>query len=307
MKVGNLIMKVCFRKVFVAVWMMVCVLLIPCGVYAHESVPGGSGDGPGVPLYMRKSSIYDGQKDIPLDATITLYYSHNVADAAVQSNNRNAISMKDSSGNSVSITVSFSSVFEYRQEVYIQSGNLQPGTTYTITISPDFMSRNGYTVGHTDTLSFTTVNSTGAGEDQPSGSDGGTDNSQDTSAQDNTSENNVTETPESKETVSNGSEAAGTANVDTAEQNVQQTDDAADAEAKEESQELTIEEQKLQQAMEEGIVEETSEKEIQKVSDLEPGKVETSAMPEKDFAVYGGLAILFAGCVLSQLIRSIRK
>lgn len=87
---------------------------------------------------MRKSSIYDGQKDIPLDATITLYYSHNVADAAVQSNNRNAISMKDSSGNSVSITVSFSSVFEYRQEVYIQSGNLQPGTTYTITISPDF-------------------------------------------------------------------------------------------------------------------------------------------------------------------------
>ena len=88
---------------------------------------------------------------------------------------------------------------------------------------------------------------------------------------------------------------------------MQQTDDAADAEAKEESQELTIEEQKLQQAMEEGIVEETSEKEIQKVSDLEPGKVETSAMPEKDFAVYGGLAILFAGCVLSQLIRSIRK
>lgn len=271
---------------------ILCVFAVP--VHA-EGVAPGSGGGPSVPLYMRDCSISDGQKDVSTDVVITLYYSHNVADAAVQSNNTAAISMTDSSGKAVSLSVSYSSVFEYRQEIYVKPSGLQGGTTYILKVASSLMARNGYTTGTTDTITFTTQESassaednnqsagSGAGNKAPasgsgagtsgssagtSGADAGTSGSKRTgpfagSSRSASSSNDGSSAVKTQGGTSGGS---GTAN-----------DPDATADSDDTGKEInSIEEEKMQEALENGLVEETTEQEIVKVSDKKPGRVEAS-------------------------------
>lgn len=252
----------------------ICILIAATGMMlslpvAAQGVDAGSGGGPSVPLYLRECSISDGEKNVATDVTITLYYSHNVADAAVQDHNRSAISVKDSNGKKIDITVGFSDVFEYRQEIYVQLSNLSSGTTYTITISPDLMARNGYTTGSTDTITFTTK------EDNTSAS---TDESENKVTE---KEENTNKTVEKEEKKDNSSVADNSAEKEDASESTTasaKNESISDEESKStENAADSIEESKRKEALEKGIIEETSEKEIQKVSDKKPGKIETSS------------------------------
>lgn len=161
------------KKIMIRVITFILVLLwcsIP--VYAHQAVVPGSGGGPSVPLYMRDSTIKDGDTDVPVNTEIVLYYSHNVADQAIQETNRKEISLKESSGESVEFEISFPTVFAYRQEVWILPKSLKPDTIYVIMVSENFMSRNGYTTGKTDTITFTTESAEEAAQDKGTTDDG---------------------------------------------------------------------------------------------------------------------------------------
>lgn len=293
----------CCRMRIVCSIILVVFLLGTFSIPIYAGVAAGSGGGADVPLHLRDCSLTNGQKDVPTDVQITLYYSHNVADAAVQKNNTAAIHMATSAGKSVSLTVSYSSVFEYRQEIYVKPSGLLPDTTYVLKIDPSLMSRNGYTTGKTDTITFTTVkqtesNNSGTGSSnqsdktgtsQPSG---GTQSSGTTGAQgggtpaeasgiqgSGSSGTQSTGSASKKQNTTvnaaagaSGSSLAGdepvTEQGTAAEEDVRSTSEDSQTAAED------IEEEKLQEALDAGIVEEADEIEILKVSDKKPGRVD---------------------------------
>lgn len=291
----------CCRMRIVCSIILAVFLLGAFSIPIHAGVAAGSGGGADVPLHLRDCSLTNGQKDVPADVQITLYYSHNVADAAVQKNNTAAIHMASSAGKSVSLTVSYSSVFEYRQEIYVKPSGLLPDTTYVLTIDPSLMSRNGYTTGTTDTITFTTEKQSESTNSGSSNSGTGSNNQSDktgTSQPSGGTQSSGTSgaqgggTPAAASGIQ-GSGSSGTQSTGSASQKQNTTVNAAagasgsslagaepvteqGTAAEEDAQTAAenIEEEKLQEALDAGIVEETDEIEIVKVSDKKPGRVE---------------------------------
>lgn len=298
----------CCRMRIVCSIILVVFLLGTFSIPIYAGVAAGSGGGADVPLHLRDCSLTNGQKDVPTDVQITLYYSHNVADAAVQKNNTAAIHMASSAGKSVSLTVSYSSVFEYRQEIYVKPSGLLPDTTYVLTIDPSLMSRNGYTTGTTDTITFTTEKQSESTNSGSSNSGTGSSNQSDktgTSQPSGGTQSSGTSgaqgggTPAAASGIQ-GSGSSGTQSTGSASQKQNTTVNAAagasgsslagaepvteqgtaaagDVQFASEDYQTAaedIEEEKLQEALDAGIVEETDEIEIVKVSDKKPGRVE---------------------------------
>lgn len=141
--------------------------------FAHQEIVPGSGGGPSVPLYMRDVSIKDNETDVPVNTEIVLYYSHNVADETIQEANRQAISLKEDSGKEVDYEISFPTVFAYRQEIWILPKTLKPDTKYVITVSKDLMSRNGYTTGKEENITFTTESAAEAAKKKSAANESG--------------------------------------------------------------------------------------------------------------------------------------
>lgn len=140
---------------------LICMLIFNCPVTVSASMDGtgggtGGGGGPSVPLYMTSSAPADGAVNVATDVSFILYYSHNVADVAIRSNNTSAINMADASGTPVQVNVSYPDDFARRQQVFLTPAGLRAYTTYVITIAPSFMARNGYTTGTVQTITFTT-------------------------------------------------------------------------------------------------------------------------------------------------------
>lgn len=136
---------------------LMCILIFNYPVTVSASMDGtGGGGGPSVPLYMTSSTPADGAVNVATNVSFILYYSHNVADVAIRSNNTSAISMADASGTSVQVNVSYPDDFARRQQVFLTPAGLRAYTTYVITIAPSFMARNGYTTGTVQKITFTT-------------------------------------------------------------------------------------------------------------------------------------------------------
>ena len=297
--------KIQFKKIISRLLIFV-ILILPLSVSAG-GVDAGSGGGPSVPLYLRDCSMADGQTDVPQDITITLYFSHNVADAAVQKNNRKAISMKNSDGERVSVTISFSSVFEYRQEIYVTPSSLEAGETYILTVSPELMSRNGYTTGTTETITFTTKKAAVSDKNDSDGREP-EDKKEEPSESNNKAEKNSN--GDSKK--SSEEESVSKLKEDEPGKQKSDNDQKKDSSGSDTETSEAIEEQKMKEAIAEGIVEETSEKEIEKVTDRKPGKVENT-VGEKDSSDYpvktekaeetAAICLLLAGCLIgAQLL-----
>jgi hypothetical protein len=234
---------------------IICILIFNYPVTISASMGGtgggtGGGGGPSVPLYMTSSAPAGGAADVATNVSFILYYSHNVADVAIRSNNTSAISMADASGTPVQVNVSYPDDFARRQQVFVTPVGLRAYTTYVITIAPSFMARNGYTTGTVETITFTTGAQTviqeestqTANQNQTTGS-----NSQNTAVNNSIQANN-----------SSGHDSGNTESNSIIDETSQVTDESIQSANSEESNAL----QEMQETKKNGHV-----------SDLKPGKV----------------------------------
>ncbi|MFV0441772.1 MAG: hypothetical protein ACK5LV_10860 [Lachnospirales bacterium] len=133
---------------------------------------GGNGDGSGGEDGLQLVSITynDGTDDLPVtsdepiptNVVLTLEFSNNVTDVAVQSTNKDAISVTAEDGQNIDVEVAFpeSSDAPYKRQVYVKPLNLEPDSKYNVNIDSSFMAKNGNTLEDTQDFLFLTGEST---------------------------------------------------------------------------------------------------------------------------------------------------
>lgn len=112
------------------------------------------------PITLVNCNLQDNQTGVKLDAVIHMEFNKNVVNRAVAENNRKCISLSDEKGNAVSIEVKMGDdqvdPSIKRQIDVIPDINLEQGMFYTLTISKDFMAKNGTVLNTPITLRFQT-------------------------------------------------------------------------------------------------------------------------------------------------------
>ncbi|MEN6325903.1 MAG: Ig-like domain-containing protein [Syntrophomonas sp.] len=146
---------------------LVLLLVFSCLLMAAPVLAEGTGDGSGggkaVPLGLDSSSPVDGAKDVSLTGDVKLTFNKNVIYLQIREANKKCFSLATANGAKVPIEVIMADDqtpegFEKRREISLHPlQKLQPGTTYTVKISPHLQAKNGTSLGHEETLSFATA------------------------------------------------------------------------------------------------------------------------------------------------------
>jgi hypothetical protein len=133
-------------------------------LFTSLSVLAGEGDGSGggqtVPLGLASSTPSNGQTGVELQPLVKLTFNKNVINLAIRDVNKNCFALVTSAGSQVPIEVIMADDQLYPEEKRNISVKplqaLQPGTAYTLKISPELMAKNGTSLGHEVTLNFVT-------------------------------------------------------------------------------------------------------------------------------------------------------
>lgn len=154
-----------------------CILMVAPAL--AESTGDGSGGGKAVPLGLDSSSPADGAKDVSLTGDIKLTFNKNVIYLQIKEANKKCFSLTAANGTKAPIEVIMADDqtpegFEKRREISLHPlQKLQPGTTYTVKISPDLQAKNGTSLGHEETLSFITAGTAVKPSPEPAAPAGG--------------------------------------------------------------------------------------------------------------------------------------
>ena len=124
---------------------------------------GGSGDGSGgghnTPLGLASSNPADGASNVAVNTQIKLTFNKNVINMSVKDNNVKCFALYNN-GLQVPINVIMADDQiqpEYKREVTIAPQSLQPGSSYTLKISPELQAKSGAVLGQEIKVSFTTA------------------------------------------------------------------------------------------------------------------------------------------------------
>ncbi len=138
-----------------------CVLMAAPAL-AADGTGDGSGGGKSIPLGLDSSAPADGDKDVSLSGDIKLTFNKNVIYLGIREANKTCFSLVAADGSKVPVEVIMADDqtpegFELRREISIHPlQELQPGTAYTVKISPELQAKNGISLGHEVTVSFVT-------------------------------------------------------------------------------------------------------------------------------------------------------
>lgn len=143
--------------------LIIIIALMVCFMMAW-SVQAGEGDGSGggktVPLGLASSTPSNGQTGVELQPLIKLTFNKNVINLAIRDANKNCFTLVTSAGSQVPIEVIMADDQLYPEEKRNISVKplqaLQPGTAYSLKISPALQAKNGTSLGHEVTLNFVT-------------------------------------------------------------------------------------------------------------------------------------------------------
>lgn len=139
------------KRVFITLCIVLPVLLL--SVLAPIASAGDE------PLSLEKSSIADGQKDVPLDASIELLFTNNVVNQSVAKNNASCIKLYQSSNEvPVDVVMADDQLQPEKKRVItvVPKQQLQKGMQYRLVISKDMTAKNGISIGKETTIAFTT-------------------------------------------------------------------------------------------------------------------------------------------------------
>jgi hypothetical protein len=125
---------------------------------------GGSGDGSGgghnTPLGLASSNPADGASNVAVNTQVKLTFNKNVINMSVKDNNVKCFALYNN-GLQVPINVIMADDQiqpEYKREVTIAPRqSLQPGSSYTLKISPELQAKSGAVLGQDVKVSFTTT------------------------------------------------------------------------------------------------------------------------------------------------------
>lgn len=125
---------------------------------------GGSGDGSGgghnTPLGLASSNPADGASNVAVNTQIKLIFNKNVINMSVKDNNVKCFALYNN-GQQVPVSVIMADDQiqpEYKREVTIApQHSLQPGSSYTLKISPELQAKSGAVLGQEIKVSFTTT------------------------------------------------------------------------------------------------------------------------------------------------------
>lgn len=140
---------------------------LPSGQPGGTGGGGGTGQGGGNTAFSfnaEGSTIKDGETGVPKNALLMLLYSNNVSGPEVLEQNAEKISVTDSEGNPVEITVTsvpegktVEDEFEYRRYLSINIKDFKAGEKYTITVAPGIQAKNGTVLDDGYSITFTTA------------------------------------------------------------------------------------------------------------------------------------------------------
>lgn len=127
-----------------------------------EGTGDGSGGGKNIPLGLDSSSPADGARDVSLTGDIKLTFNKNVIYLPIREANKKCFSLTAADGSKVPIEVIMADDqtpegFEKRRDISVHPlEKLQPGTAYTVKVTPELHAKNGTSLGHEVTVSFVT-------------------------------------------------------------------------------------------------------------------------------------------------------
>lgn len=137
--------------------MLSAVLVLP--VWAGDG--DGSGGGQGVPLGLASSSPAHGEQNVSTTPEINLIFNKNVVNMTVADNNKKCFSLYAADGQKVPLEVIMPDDQiqpELKRHIDLKPLQaLEPGTTYTLKISPQLQAKNGTFLGTEAKVSFTTA------------------------------------------------------------------------------------------------------------------------------------------------------
>lgn len=146
-------------------WIRYVSVLLLLMVLFTSIIFAGNGDGTGggggtEPVTLASSSPANGATNVSPNTSIHLEFTKNVVNLSVAENNRGCFKLTDNNGKAVGIQVLMGDDqldTTVKKIIDIQpASSLQNGMKYTLTISGNLMGKNGYSMGNTVTMSFTT-------------------------------------------------------------------------------------------------------------------------------------------------------
>ncbi len=151
---------------FLAVFLS-AMLILPA--FAGEG--DGSGGGSTVPLGLASSTPANGQTGVELQPLIKLTFNKNVINLAIRDGNEKCFTLVAADGSQVPIEVIMADDQLYPEEKRNISVKplqaLQPGTNYSLKISPELTAKNGTSLEHEVTLNFVTEGTATASSTEP--------------------------------------------------------------------------------------------------------------------------------------------
>jgi len=150
-------------------WSIAFLIILSCVMLVIPALAGegdGSGGGSNIPLGLASSTPADGQTGVALQPEIKLTFNKNVINLAIRDANKNCIALVSVVGSNVPIEVIMADDQLYPEEKRNISVKplqaLQPGTAYTLKISPQLQAKNGTSLGHEVTVKFVTAGTAAA-------------------------------------------------------------------------------------------------------------------------------------------------
>ena len=146
--------------------LLLMIFLLSSSVFAAEG--DGTGDGSAtnrdIALTLESSSVKDNSTDVPIDPTIQLDFNKNICNVTVLSNNKKCFHLTHENGITLPIKLIFPDdqvQHDYRREVFIEPlNNLEPNTTYRISVDSTLMAKNGSYIDNAHVITFTTGETT---------------------------------------------------------------------------------------------------------------------------------------------------
>lgn len=141
-------------------------LLLPSAAFAEggDGSGGGTGEGlglnKGVALTLEKSSIPDGDSDVPINPTIQLDFNKNICNVVALSNNKKCFHLTEQDGDAVAIRLIFPDdqvQQDYKRQAFLTPlEDLKPNTTYQVAVDHTLTAKNGTAIDNAHTFTFTT-------------------------------------------------------------------------------------------------------------------------------------------------------
>lgn len=122
------------------------------------------------PLTLDLINIENGEKDVPVDQTILMRFSYNVAGPEVFTFNSSKISLVEAADRSRTVDIDVQAAGEVQEITVKPKENLKAGTEYLMIIAKEFVARNGIQLSSPINIYFTTAGE--ADIDNPGGSGG---------------------------------------------------------------------------------------------------------------------------------------